>query len=298
MDNAQCPLCGSRQHRFAFSERGYDVRQCEQCELFYIHPYPNDQDQFQVVAEYNYDGLEIVSTERHYRSSGLFYAQYLPLIQREIVGARAVLDVGCGTGHLLELLRSDPQLIRVGLELNAERAAFARRKAGCTIHQTPIEAFQSENKFDGIFLMNLLSHVPRIDGLFWAVRRLLSDRGRVILKVGEMTSDVKKHAVHDWDIPDHLHFLGMRTMDVICQRFGFRTVTHLRRPLSSELFAPSTWRAQGRSNWRNAVKRVVLATPGALPVLAKLYDAVHQQSFFTSFISLELDPNWTGQAPS
>ena len=46
------------------------------------------------------------------------------------------------------------------------------------------------------------------------------------------------------------------------------------------------------------IKRVVLATPGALPVLAKLYDAVHQQSFFTSFISLELDPNWTGQAPS
>lgn len=298
MAEAKCPLCGSRKNRYCFSERGYGVRQCGECELFFIDPYPDDHSQFSTVTDYNYADLEIVSTERHYRGSHLFYQQYFPVIQQEIVGAKRVLDVGCGTGHLLELLASDTSLYRAGLELNRERAAFAREKAGCDVFEVPIEEFQSDQPFDAIFLMNVLSHVPDISGLFSALRRLLSPNGKVLFKVGEMTSDVKKHAVHDWDIPDHLHFLGMKTMDVICRQYGFRISRHDRKPLSSELFDLSTWKAQGRSSFRNAIKRVVVATPFAIPVLSRVYDMVHGKSFYTSFISLQPDPAWQSEMQS
>ncbi len=289
MSNAQCPLCGSTSTRYKFSERGFGVRQCESCELFFIDPYPSDEAQFETVSNYSYADLTIVSPERHYRGSHMFYDQYFPIIKQEIAGAKTALDVGCGTGHLLELLGADPALHRVGLELNAERAAFARKKAGCSVFEVPIEEFQSDQRFDAIFLMNVLSHVPRIEGLFQALRRLVSDQGKVLFKVGELGSDVKKHAVHDWDIPDHLHFLGLKTMDVICKKYGFKIVRHDRWPLSSELFHPSTWRAQGRSAVRNAIKRVVLSTPFALPVLSRVYDLIHGQSFYTSFIAIQPD---------
>jgi SAM-dependent methyltransferase len=295
MAESKCPLCGSRRHRYVFSERGYGVRQCDECELFFIDPYPDDQSQFHTVSDYNYDDLQIVSPERHYRGSHLFYGQYFPVIRQEIAGAKRVLDVGCGTGHLLELLGADKSLDRAGLELNKERAEFARGKARCDVFEVPIEDFQSDEPFDAIFLMNVLSHVPDIEGLFTALRRLLSANGKVLFKVGELTREVKKHAVHDWDIPDHLHFLGMKTMEVICRKYGFKISRHDRWPLSSELFDRSTWTAQGRSAMRNAIKRVVVSIPFSLPLLARVYDLIHGRSFYTSFISLQLDPAWKPQ---
>jgi cyclopropane fatty-acyl-phospholipid synthase-like methyltransferase len=197
-----------------------------------------------------------------------------------------VLDVGCGTGRLLELIAGQPEIERVGIELNRSRAEFARRISRCEIHEVPIEKFECRQPFDVIFMMNVFSHV-HIDPFFSAVHRLLQDQGKLILKVGEVTRTVSKHATHDWGIPDHLHFLGMRTASILAQKYGFRITRHDRWPHSQELFAASTWQAPGRSRLRNLVKRTVAGVPGALPVLAKAYELWHGQTIYTSLIVMQ-----------
>ncbi|MEM8680964.1 MAG: class I SAM-dependent methyltransferase, partial [Planctomycetota bacterium] len=243
--------------------------------MLYISPYPQTEEIYETVAEYEYEELGILDSERHYQSNIRYYERFFPMVSQECTGAESLLDVGCGTGRLLELCGQLPGLRRVGIELNKDRAQFARQKAGCEIVEQPIQSYRPEHTFDVITLMNLFSHVPDLAGFFAAVRGLLSEHGKVILKVGELARDIKKSAVYDWQIPDHLQFLGLKTMDVLAGKFNFKITRHDREPLSAEMFSTWRWRVPGRSRARNLVKSTVAATPGALPLLRQLYRMQH-----------------------
>lgn len=286
MQTPACPLCKSQDNEERFLERGYTVFVCHVCGLFFINPYPEIGEVQHRVSEYEYDEIEILDVTKHYLAEVQFYQRYFPLISQECTEAKSILDVGCGTGHLLERLSIYPGLYRVGIELNAARAERARKVATCEIFQVPIEEFSSERKYDVITMINVLSHIPSFDRLFNSIHSLLQEGGKLILKTGEMRRDVRRSDVFDWGIPGHMHFLGLTTIDFICSKYGFRVCRHLRVPYSDELFLPSRWKTPGRSRVRDMVKQIVVHIPFALPILARLYSMTHGNRLFSSFIVL------------
>ena len=284
MKEAICPLCGSNKSERRFSEREYDVFVCQTCELFFIHPYGKDV--HEKVSTYDYDNLKIIDSDRHYVSSKRYYtSKYFSYIASECKDAKSLLDVGCGTGALLELLNNiNPDMRRIGIELNAERAKFAKRVAKCEIYQVPIEKFSYESKFDVITIINVLSHIPSFDDLFTSIHKLIAKNGKIILKVGEMAIDVKKDAVFDWGIPDHLHFLGTNTLQFICNKYDFKIIRHDQQMLSNDLFSRRRWNTQGRNSFRNLLKRLVVLTPFALSAIRKIHEIRHGNKIFSSFV--------------
>lgn len=284
-----CPLCGSSQVKALFAQRGYSLMTCGDCELFFIDPYPRDVDrQHEVVATHTYEDFQLLETAKHYEYEVNFYRNYFDLIERECLQATSILDVGCGCGHLLERLAVRPDLYRAGVELNRQRAAQARRVARCEVFDIPIEDFPPTRRFDVIILINVFSHIPGIDRLFEKLRSLLNENGKIILRTGEMRRDVKKSAIFDWEIPDHLQFLGLKTLEFLAQKHGFEIQVHRRTALSKELFAPATWRMKGRSAVRNRIKSIVARISFALPLLEQFYELIHRSSVFSSFIVLRL----------
>ncbi|HEY3377238.1 MAG TPA: class I SAM-dependent methyltransferase [Armatimonadota bacterium] len=287
-----CPLCQTACHDKRFTERQHDLLVCHDCGLLFIHPYPEDVAHRQeAVREYDFAEYSAVTAATHYRSEVIFYQGYYPLIAAECAQARSFLDVGCGTGHLLELLgETYPQLHREGIELNRGRAAVARQHADCTIHEVPVESFRSKRSYDVITLINVLSHIPSFDRLFTALQGLLSPQGKLIIKIGEVSAQAEKNDLFDWGMPDHLHFCGFNTMEYLCQRYDFRIATHQRVPYSLEFFAPTRWRSPGTNAVRNVAKTLVSSLPFVLPALAKLYDMKHGGKIFSSFIVLTRQP--------
>ena len=274
-----------------FAERGHVLRRCVRCGLFFIDPYPDARSQTEaIVADYNFGDLEVAAPETYHRAEVSMYDRFFPAIAEECAGAHRVLDVGCGTGHLLERLgASFPTLYRAGIELNPRRAAMARRYARCDVQQVPIEHFASDVPFDVVTMINVISHIPSFDALFASVRRLLEPTGRFIIKTGEVAPDVRKRALFDWSIPDHLHFLGLETLAVINRKYGFRTVRHDRTPYAAEAFSAENFRAPGRSAVRNALKRGLLSVPLALPAMRRAYEVICGRAIFSSFIVLSPD---------
>lgn len=287
VEHSSCPICGSKDSEFRFSERDSRVLACQVCDLLFIDPYPhNVSDGDDKMSKYQFIYHEIQSPETHYSASVEFYKRYFPIIEQECINAESILDVGCGTGHLLELLGRNPNLHRVGIELSTRRVEFAKRIANCEIYQIVVEKFRVQRKFDVITMINVLSHIPNFDSLFSSIHSLLSNNGKLILKVGEHNKNVKKRSTYNWDIPDHMHFLGMNTLQFICKKYGFKEIRHDRYPLSYDLFAPYRWKSPGRSAIKNIIKRIVLITPFALTMLAKLYEVRYGNAVYSSFIVL------------
>jgi len=293
---SKCPLCGNVGGDKQFDEAGYEVRRCPACGLFFIHPYPADaRKQHERVTDYDYEELDVEDVGSKYRAEVRVYEGLFDMIEEQTRGATSILDVGCGAGHLLERLgRLDRDLHRVGIELNKERAAMARRKAGCDVYQVPVEEFLSDETFDVITMINVLSHIPDLDALFKALRSLLGRKGKLILKVGELAADVRRGDLFEWGVPDHLHFLGFPTMDFICRKYGMRKLMHRREPYSHYFFSRSRWRAPARGRLRHTVKAVVAGVPFMLPLLARAYDQRHGGRVVSSFVVLA--PSGPGEA--
>lgn len=281
-----CPLCGIRDNRKAFTEKGYALRACNVCELFFIDPYPTSCERHEKVLDYSYDEVKMLDAANSYAGERLYYKRHFPLIGEECQGASSVLDVGCGTGNLLERLGSFPGIRRAGIELNRERAAFARRVTGCEIHEMPFEEFTSAEKFDVIIMVNVLSHIPSFDDLFNVSRSLLRPNGKLIFRTGEVSRDIGRWTQLSWGIPDDLHFLGLQTLDYACQKYGFKISRRIRTPYAEELFRESRMRQPGRSPFRNAVKSAIASVPYALPTLKKSYDFLMGKGLYLSFIVL------------
>jgi len=288
MPTPACPLCQNTDTRFAFRDNGCELRFCHACELFFIHPYPASGRQHTEVASGRSDAIELLDCQQRYQGELHYYDRHFSAIEIECRNARSILDVGCGTGHLLERLAARSDAFRLGIELNPQAAQFARRTAGCEILEVPFEQFRSERKFDVITLINVLSHIPSFDGLFWSLRHALSPGGKVILRTSEMARSVSRWNQVHWGLPDDLHFLGLETLDCLCSRYRFTVARHIRQPFEEELFRPSRWRQMGRSRLVNLIKRAAISTPAALSALKSLYASMVGQRLFVSFIVLQL----------
>ncbi len=176
MESPKCPLCRNLRSVSRFTERGHMLWRCPDCGLFFIDPYPSEEAEFRdSVIDNSFDCIESTDSDAYYRGEVNFYKSYFPLIEREIEGARSLLDIGCGTGRLLELLAEKTGLVCEGIELNAARAELASKRASCLVHRYTVERFSSQNKFDVITFVNVLFHIPWFDPVFRSVRSLLAE---------------------------------------------------------------------------------------------------------------------------
>jgi SAM-dependent methyltransferase len=280
---ANCPLCNSSQTTKRFRDAGYDVLRCRNCELLFIDPYPSEAEVRTSVGAVKHSSE--ASLKDRYAAEVAFYDEHFDAIHAHCAGTKSLLEVGCGTGRLLELMRA-AGLACVGVELDPARAEAARVRSGCVVHVTPVEELNSDTAFDVVTMINVLSHIPSLPSLFPKLKALLSERGRLILMAGEMTADVERGDAVDWAIPTHMHFLGFGTIEFICREFGFQIVAHERTPYSASLFSQARFRAPGRSRLRNMLKSIILRFPFALRTLRWWYDRTRGSKVVTSLIVL------------
>ena len=134
------------------------------------------------------------------------------------------------------------------------------------VHGEPVEDVHfPDSSFDVISLINVFSHLTSPTATLAELRRILKPGGVLVMATGEMTAGVAKSHMFDWNLGDHLYFLGDRTMACYGRKLGFEVVHHDRAWLPDQLYTRDWLRLKGRSGLRNAAKTAVLRTPGAFP---------------------------------
>lgn len=105
-------------------------------------------------------------------------------LESGLAGGYRVLEVGCGTGNVLRVLRR--VCVRgttLGMDLFADGLRFAQRRTDAPLLQGDVHAPPFEAGFHIIGLFDVLEHMPDDAEVLVALQRVLVPGGRLILTV-------------------------------------------------------------------------------------------------------------------
>lgn len=285
-----CPLCNSYGSQKAFEDNGHTLRSCKRCGLFFIAPYPRNRSLNGAFTFGQNREVALLDCRRQYQREVLFCRRYFPAIAQHCRNASSILDVSCGTGHLLERLSATTSSYRIGIQVDPLTARFARCVAGCPVIETPFDEFRGATKFDVITMIDAFSRLTSFDATFRSLRGALAPDGRVVFRTVEMAHNVSRWNQFDWNIPADLQFLGLRTLDLLCAKYGFTVVDRVRTPYEEELFLPARWRQMEGASPINITKKICGTIPGVVPVLKGIYSAIFGSRLFSSISVLKILP--------
>jgi 2-polyprenyl-3-methyl-5-hydroxy-6-metoxy-1,4-benzoquinol methylase len=217
---------------FETTQRTFTLSGCGICRSLFIDPLPNRKD----LAHF-------YPSEYWWRSSNgllkLMENAYRRVILRDhlaaIMGATAslsahrtirVLDVGCGSGTVLGLLKRRGFDV-TGFDSSRDAATIAKTEGdvdvvvGSRIH----DAAFTDDAFDLVTLFHVMEHVPDPREILAEVRRVLQPNGRILVQVPNVDSWQSKLCGAQWyglDVPRHVINYSNKSIRRLILDCGFR----------------------------------------------------------------------------
>lgn len=108
-----------------------------------------------------------------------YYDQLKRIVKAVIPAGRAVLDVGTGTGEILNSLCPSRG---TGIDLSRRMIDIARKKfPHLTFVCAGLESFEASEGYDAILLADVIEHFEDPSGIFCRIRRLCATHTRVVV---------------------------------------------------------------------------------------------------------------------
>lgn len=191
------------------------------------------------------------------------------------------LDIGCGTGVLLDSYASIPTSDKLGLEMDGGSVARAQAK-GLDVRQVaPRWNFTEYGRFDLVTLTDVIEHVEHEHEALDAVRNVLNDKGIVLITVPALMSLWSSHDVVN------RHFRRY-TKTTLLRLFPPEEWRILKASYFSSLLLPLVWTARKWKNFRTRGQDASHATHdfkfGAMdPVFKMIFNLERPWLKFASF---------------
>ena len=188
-----------------------------------------------------------------------------------------LLDVGCGAGMYLDLMRALGWSRTVGVDVSPRAVQQARDVLGLEAHLGDLrEVRLPAASFDVVSMSHTLEHVDDPTAVLAEVRRVTRPGGRIVIEVPNVRSLTSRLLREHWlgiDTPRHLVNLSPRGLEVAIQAAGLR-LQSLRTPAAGAyrvaLFSISRARGDDHSIYTNAEQRFGLRRRLAARAVAAL----------------------------
>jgi len=212
---------------FESTSKTFTLYSCEACRCLFLHPMPDSREIERFYpADYWWNARRsggLKKLESVYRKLAL--RDHIAFITKA-AGNRGVdvLDVGCGSGTLLGLLKHRGFGV-TGLDFSAEAAAIAKAENGVDVAVGTLEEahFPAES-FDVVTLFHVMEHVTTPRQVLAEVSRVLKPNGVAILQVPNIESWQFKIFGARWyglDIPRHVIDYSRNSMLKLLADSGF-----------------------------------------------------------------------------
>lgn len=234
-----CPLCESDtgdSARLLFESADYishevfNVLKCKRCGLIYTDSCPDQESEFR----------KYYPKEEYYGSEGgkrfisplekMVFAFRLARAKR-VLNFRTkgcALDIGCGRGLFLRLLKSKGWKC-YGTELSEALASFIRDHHEIDVRTSPVENCRFADKmFDLVSIYHVLEHISNPKDTLREARRIIRDDGLLIIGVPNAASFQSLLSGSKWfhlDVPRHAVHFSLHTLRRTVEDCGFEVVS-------------------------------------------------------------------------
>lgn len=276
-----CPLCGGTHLKrvmtctdFYASGEQFDVMSCEDCGFTFTQGVPVEAE----IGRY-YETPDYISHSD--TKKGAMNAVYHQ-VRRYMLGKKArlvvkeahrktgrLLDIGTGTGYFAATMERRGWTVEA-IEKNVRARMFAKEHFGLDVKgEEALQEFEP-GSFDVITLWHVMEHLEHLNETWECLRRLLSDRGVLIVAVPNCSSyDAGKYGEYwaAYDVPRHLWHFTPVTIQQFASKHGF--IMAARHPMPFDAFYISMLSEKHRGSSFPFVKGMCAGTMAWFSALGK-----------------------------
>lgn len=198
-----------------------NLRQCQECGLVQFDCTPVDYYRDVIRA----GGFSTTMTELRRR-------QYKHMIDTYGLEGKKFIEVGCGRGEFINVLREFPVQV-FGMEHKEDLIAIARDSGLCVwreFPETPDQIFSgdpavegSEGPYDAFLSFNFLEHQPHPDVMLTAIYNNLVDGGMGLVTVPALEYIVERGNYYEL-IRDHIAYYSFDALRNLLENNGFKVL--------------------------------------------------------------------------
>jgi 2-polyprenyl-3-methyl-5-hydroxy-6-metoxy-1,4-benzoquinol methylase len=276
------PLAVGEDFEYRTSPDSFLAVQCDNCGLVYLNPRPAMSELDRIYPS-NYHAFEF-SADRYgfvYQVRQRLEAKRLLKACKGLPDHARILDVGCGDGFHLNLLKKfgNPTWQLEGIDMS-DRAVEAGQRSGLTIHQGTVQSLAlPEGTYDLAFMIATIEHVDHPLEVLQAVGQLLKPGGRVVMVTDNTdTLDFKWFQGRHWGgyhFPRHWNLFSPKTIRKLANAAQLEVVdlTTIVSPVNWVYSIRNMLQDWGAPKW--LVNQFSLSTPITLGLFT-LFDMVNQ----------------------
>ena len=231
-----CTVCTAYDPELLFEQRfqaipgvsllgGYDVVACKRCGCTYADHIPASE----AFEAYYRDSSKYEHAHRagqEHAEERLRLENLAAWIESVVDKSCSLLDVGCGTGRLLQALR-DRGFSRVqGLDPSAACCANARALSGCEVIHSAISVRQPDcSRCDVAILSAVLEHIPDVAECLRDVATWLTPPSKIVVEVPDAAAfpAVRNAPFQEFSV-EHINFFSAHSLKNLFGLLGYDVV--------------------------------------------------------------------------
>jgi SAM-dependent methyltransferase len=236
MEEISCILCNNQSRHIAITENGYNGLKCYNCNLIYISPRPSLKETTRLYTD-DHAVLDADAQLHFERSKRKDAAVTLSKI-RKYKDSGSLLELGPGGGFFL-LEARDFGYSPSAIELNPIESRWINEILKIPCENVALhEGSFGGRKFDIIYHRDVLSHLHDPVQVFREINRRLPDRGLLVFETGNIADVHNKYYRYfsEFSYPDHLFFFGEKSLQLLLEMTGFKSVCVYRESILLHLF--------------------------------------------------------------
>lgn len=239
----KCPICDNQQtdelfkarDRLAIGDTIFGIRKCGNCQTVFTFPVLGYEEVKKFYPEHYFWKEDYRSKNKFInlikKLDGLYFRF---LYNREInrlikfTGENKqtnLLDIGCGDGLRLEILKKNGYSNCSGVEFLENEAIYAKDVKKLRVLNTTFDEFNCEkNSFDAITLYNVFEHFNNPIESLKKMKEILKPGGWLVMEIPNFDSlqmKLFKARWVDFDVPRHYFYYTKKTISNILAKNGF-----------------------------------------------------------------------------